>query len=148
MARRPTDEEAWALEKTWTENPPELADESPMEGTGHLTRRKELLQFLDDTSTNYILTIAEHDHLQMEIKEFHEELQDPFSDDFPLDNYPTVYPENLSEKGKILFDMMSLFTKYSGELSKLLGESTVKQLSSFFNGVINEIKPESVYVLL
>ncbi|GHV72250.1 hypothetical protein AGMMS49928_28660 [Spirochaetia bacterium] len=57
MARRPTDEEAWALEKMWTENPPEV-----LEGTGPLTRRRELLRFLDDTSTNYILTIAEHDH--------------------------------------------------------------------------------------
>ena len=57
MARRPTDEEAWALEKMWTENPPEL-----LEGTGPLTRRRELLRFLDDTSTNYIMTIAEHDN--------------------------------------------------------------------------------------
>jgi hypothetical protein len=56
MARRPTDEEAWALEKMWTENPPEL-----LEGTGPLTRRRELLHLLDDMSANYILTIAEHD---------------------------------------------------------------------------------------
>jgi hypothetical protein len=57
MAGRPTDEEAWALEKTWTENPPEL-----LEGVGPLTRSRELLQLLDDMSANYILTIAEHDH--------------------------------------------------------------------------------------
>jgi hypothetical protein len=57
MARRPTDKEAWALEKTWTENPPEL-----LEGVGPLTRNRELLQLLDDMSANYILTIAEHDH--------------------------------------------------------------------------------------
>jgi hypothetical protein len=57
MAKRPTDEEAWALEKTWTENPPEL-----LEGTGPLTRRRELLQLLDDVSANYILTIAARDH--------------------------------------------------------------------------------------
>ena len=57
MARRPTDEEAWALEKMWTENPPEL-----LEGTGPLTRSRDLLRSLDDMSANYILTIAEHDH--------------------------------------------------------------------------------------
>jgi hypothetical protein len=56
MARRPTDEEAWALEKAWTENPPEL-----LEGAGPLTRNRELLRLLDDMSANYILTIAEHD---------------------------------------------------------------------------------------
>ncbi|MDR1447002.1 MAG: hypothetical protein LBI90_08925 [Treponema sp.] len=56
MARRPTDEEAWALEKMWTENPPEL-----LEGAGPLTRRRELLRLLDEVSANYILTIAERD---------------------------------------------------------------------------------------
>jgi hypothetical protein len=29
MAKKPTDEETWALQKMWAENPPEL-----MEGTG------------------------------------------------------------------------------------------------------------------
>jgi hypothetical protein len=57
MAKRPTDEEAWALQKMWAENPPEL-----LEGSGPLTRRHELLSLLDDVSANYILTIAERDH--------------------------------------------------------------------------------------
>jgi hypothetical protein len=57
VGKRPTDEEAWTLEKMWTENPPEL-----LEGTGPLTRRRELLRLLDDVSANYILTIAEHNH--------------------------------------------------------------------------------------
>jgi hypothetical protein len=57
MAKRPTDEETWALQKMWAENPPEL-----LEGSGPLTRRHELLSLLDDVSANYILTIAERDH--------------------------------------------------------------------------------------
>jgi len=57
MAKRPTDEEAWALQKMWAENPPEL-----LEGAGPLTRHHELLRLLDDVSANYILTIAERDH--------------------------------------------------------------------------------------
>jgi hypothetical protein len=57
MAKRPTDKEAWTLQKTWTENPPEL-----MEGIGPLTRHRELLRLLDDESANYILTISERDH--------------------------------------------------------------------------------------
>jgi len=52
MAERPTDEEAWALQKMWTENPPAL-----LEGTGPLTRSRELLRLLDDVSASYILTI-------------------------------------------------------------------------------------------
>ena len=54
---RPTDEEAWTLQKMWTENPPEL-----LEGTGPLTRHRELLRLLDDVSANYILTISEREH--------------------------------------------------------------------------------------
>jgi len=57
MAKRPTDEEAWALQKMWAENPPEL-----LEGDGPLTRRRDLLNLLDDVSANYILTISERDH--------------------------------------------------------------------------------------
>ncbi|GBU29499.1 hypothetical protein R84B8_03071 [Treponema sp. R8-4-B8] len=57
MTRKPTDEEAWALQKMWTENPPEL-----MEGDGPLTRRRDLLRLLDDVSANYILTISEREH--------------------------------------------------------------------------------------
>jgi len=57
MAKRPTDEETWALQKIWAENPPEL-----LEGRGPLTRRHELLSLLDDVSANYILTISERDH--------------------------------------------------------------------------------------
>jgi len=57
MAKRPTDEEAWALQKMWAENPPEL-----MECTGPLTRHRELLSLLDDISANYILTISEREH--------------------------------------------------------------------------------------
>ena len=57
MAERPTNEEAWALQKMWTENPPEL-----LEGTGPLTRRRDLLSLLDDVSANYILTICEREH--------------------------------------------------------------------------------------
>ncbi|MDR2730554.1 MAG: hypothetical protein LBB81_06620 [Treponema sp.] len=41
----------------WTENPPEL-----LEGSGPLTRRRELLRLLDDVSAGYILTIAERQH--------------------------------------------------------------------------------------
>jgi len=57
MAKRPTDEETWALQKRWAENPPEL-----LEGSGPLTRSRELLSLLDDVSANYILTISERDH--------------------------------------------------------------------------------------
>jgi hypothetical protein len=57
MANRPSDEETWALQKMWTENPPEL-----LEGTGPLTRSQELLRLLDDVSANYILTISESEH--------------------------------------------------------------------------------------
>jgi hypothetical protein len=57
MAKRPTDEETWALQRMWTENPPEL-----LEGSGPLTRRRELLRLLDEFSANYILTIAEREH--------------------------------------------------------------------------------------
>ena len=57
MAKRPTDEETWALQKMWAENPPEL-----LEGTGPLTRHRELLRLLDDVSANYILTISELEH--------------------------------------------------------------------------------------
>jgi len=57
MAKRPTDEETWALQKMWEENPPEL-----LEGTGPLTRHRELLSLLDDVSANYILTISEREH--------------------------------------------------------------------------------------
>ena len=57
MAKRPTDEETWALQKMWTENPPEL-----LEGTGPLTRRRDLLNLLDDISASYILTISEREH--------------------------------------------------------------------------------------
>jgi len=55
MAKRPTDEEAWALQKKWTENPPEL-----LEGDGPLTCRRELLSLLDDVSANYILPKEEY----------------------------------------------------------------------------------------
>jgi len=54
---RMTEEEAWALQKMWAENPPEL-----LEGTGPLTRHRELLSLLDDISANYILTISEREH--------------------------------------------------------------------------------------
>jgi hypothetical protein len=57
MVKRPTDEETWALQRMWTENPPEL-----LEGSGPLTRRRELLRLLDEVSANYILTIAEREH--------------------------------------------------------------------------------------
>jgi hypothetical protein len=57
MAKRPTDEETWALQRIWTENPPEL-----LEGSGPLTRRRELLRLLDEVSANYIMTIAEREH--------------------------------------------------------------------------------------
>jgi hypothetical protein len=57
MIKRPTDEETWALQRMWEENPPEL-----LEGSGPLTRRSELLRLLDDVSANYILTISEHEH--------------------------------------------------------------------------------------
>ena len=57
MEKRPTDEEAWAFQKTWAETPPEL-----LEGTGPLTRRRELLCLLDDITANYILTISEREH--------------------------------------------------------------------------------------
>jgi len=57
MAKKPTDEETWALQKMWTENPPGL-----LEGTGPLIRHRELLRLLDEVSANYILTIAEHEH--------------------------------------------------------------------------------------
>ena len=57
MAKRPVDEETWTFQKMWEENPPEL-----LEGTGPLTRRRELLSLLDDVSTNYILTISEREH--------------------------------------------------------------------------------------
>ena len=57
MGKRPTEEETWALEKMWTDNPPEL-----LEGIGPLTRHRELLRFLDDVSANYILTISEREH--------------------------------------------------------------------------------------
>ena len=55
--KRPTDEETWALQKLWAENPPEL-----LEGSGPLTRHSTLLNLLDDVSANYILTISERDH--------------------------------------------------------------------------------------
>jgi hypothetical protein len=57
MAIKPNDEETWALQRMWAENPPEL-----LEGTGPLTRRRELLGLLDDVSANYILTISEREH--------------------------------------------------------------------------------------
>jgi len=57
MAKRPTDEETWALQKIWAENPPEL-----LEGNGPLTRNRELLRHLDDLSANYILTVSEREH--------------------------------------------------------------------------------------
>jgi hypothetical protein len=57
MAKRPTDEETWTLQRMWTENPPEL-----LEGSGPLTRHRELLRVLDEVSANYILTIAEREH--------------------------------------------------------------------------------------
>jgi hypothetical protein len=57
MAKKPTDEETWALQRMWTENPPEL-----LEGRGPLTRHRELLRLLDDVSANYILTISEREH--------------------------------------------------------------------------------------
>ena len=57
MAKRPTDEETWALQKMWAENPPEL-----LEGSGPLTKRRDLLNLLDDVSANYILTISEREH--------------------------------------------------------------------------------------
>ena len=57
MAERLNDKETWALQKIWEENPPEL-----LEGTGPLTRRRELLRLLDDVSANYILTISEREH--------------------------------------------------------------------------------------
>lgn len=57
MVKKPTDAEAWAMQKMWTENPPEL-----LEGTGPLTRHRELLRLLDDVSANYILTISEREH--------------------------------------------------------------------------------------
>jgi hypothetical protein len=57
MTKKPTDEEAWALQKMWAENPPKL-----LEGTGPLTRSRELLSLLDDVSANYILTISKRDH--------------------------------------------------------------------------------------
>jgi hypothetical protein len=57
MVKRPTDEEAWELQKKWAENPPEL-----LEGTGPLTRSRELLNLLDDVSASYILTISEREH--------------------------------------------------------------------------------------
>jgi len=41
----------------WVENPSEL-----LEGTGPLTRCRELLNLLDDVSANYILTISECEH--------------------------------------------------------------------------------------
>jgi hypothetical protein len=56
MVKKPTDEEAWALESMWTDNPPDLLD-----GTGPLTRRRQLLSLLDEMSANYILTRAERD---------------------------------------------------------------------------------------
>ena len=57
MAKRPTDEETWVLQKMWAEDPPDL-----LEGTGPLTRQRELLRLLDDVSANYILTISEREH--------------------------------------------------------------------------------------
>ena len=57
MGKRPTDEETWALQKMWEENPLEL-----LEGSGPLTRHRELLHLLDDVSANYILTISEREH--------------------------------------------------------------------------------------
>ena len=57
MAKRPTDEETWVLQKMWAEDPPDL-----LEGTGPLTRQRELLRLLDDISANYILTISEREH--------------------------------------------------------------------------------------
>ena len=56
MAKKPTDKETWALQKMWAENPPEL-----LEGTGPLTRHRELLRLLDDVTANYIITISERD---------------------------------------------------------------------------------------
>ena len=57
MVKRPTDEETWALQKMWAENPPEL-----LEGSGPLTKHRNLLNLLDDVSANYILTISEREH--------------------------------------------------------------------------------------
>ena len=57
MENKPNNEEAWALQKMWAENPPEL-----LEGTGPLTRHRELLRLLDEISANYILTISEREH--------------------------------------------------------------------------------------
>ena len=56
MAKRPTNEEAWALQKMWEENPPEL-----LEGIGPLTRSRELLSLLDDVSASYIMTISDRE---------------------------------------------------------------------------------------
>jgi coenzyme F420-reducing hydrogenase beta subunit len=47
MAKRPTDEETWTLQRMWTEDPPEL-----LEGSGSLTRHRELLRLLDEVSAN------------------------------------------------------------------------------------------------
>ena len=57
MVKKPTDKETWELQKMWTENPPEL-----LEGTGPLTKHRDLLNLLDDVSANYILTISEREH--------------------------------------------------------------------------------------
>ena len=57
MTVRPSDEETWALQKMWAENPPDL-----LEGTGPLTNNRELLRHLDDFSANYILTVSEREH--------------------------------------------------------------------------------------
>ena len=57
MVKRPSDKEAWELQKMWTDNPPEL-----LEGTGPLTRYRELLRLLDDVSANYLMTVSEKEH--------------------------------------------------------------------------------------
>ena len=59
MGKRLTEEEAWALDERITNAAPRLGS-----GGGPLSRLREhnLLQFLDEVSANYILTIAQHDN--------------------------------------------------------------------------------------
>jgi hypothetical protein len=52
-----TDEEALALDEEFTKGTLRLG-----EGTGPTTRHRELLRLLDETSANYIITIAESTH--------------------------------------------------------------------------------------
>ncbi|GHV90092.1 hypothetical protein AGMMS50268_05950 [Spirochaetia bacterium] len=51
-----TDKEAWELEEKFASGNI-LTSGKP----GTLARQKEFLKLLDDVSTNYIMTIAEHD---------------------------------------------------------------------------------------